>query len=142
MSDHTIEIKIIAGDVVQADPNPFPSEGEPEIQPGDIVTWNLPPNRKMRGVFEKARDLPLKGDSLQDTDPEGPFESLRVEQGRIVGKVRADLPAESAGKRFFYTLLEDDKEIKWKEKPPGAPDTRLGGGVDIPTKPPRGGVDG
>lgn len=140
MSNHVIEI-VPVGEAVQAVPNPFPGKSEITLQPGDTVTWNFPAGRQIEVIFEKVRDLPLDGSPFLKSDPKGPFEDLHVEKGKTFGKVRADLLAgPAAGKqRFFYRLLEDGKDVLWHKMPAGAEDTRLGGGVDVPKKPPGGG---
>jgi hypothetical protein len=147
MSDHTINVVPI-GNAVQAEPNPFPGKGEAGItlKPGDTVTWIFPGDRKVEVVFEKSRDLPVNGNSFQASDPKGPFEELHVEKGRTVGRVSADLPTSPAAgmQRFFYRLLEDGNDVLWHKLPEGAgaEDTRLGGGVDVPKKPPVSGGGG
>ena len=141
MSTHKINV-VPVGEAVLAEPNPFPGEGETEItlQPGVIVTWNFPAGRKIEVIFEKVRDLPLDGNPFKESDPKGPFDELHVEKGKTFGRVRADLPAgAAAGKqRFFYRLLENGQDVLWHKMPEGAEDTRLGGGVDVPKKPPGG----
>ncbi|HEX6903846.1 MAG TPA: hypothetical protein VF789_29315 [Thermoanaerobaculia bacterium] len=149
MGSHEIRIEVVQKideslELVQAVPNPSPSQNNPgtTLQPGDTVVWKIPANREMRVVFEKRLDLPGNGAALQDSDPRGPFESLRVERGQVSGRVRADLPEGLGRIRFLYALLEDGKELRWANKPPGAPDPRLGGGVDVPKKPPGSGGGG
>jgi hypothetical protein len=137
MSTHEIDV-VPVGEAVQAVPNPFPGETGVTLRPGDTVTWKFPAGRKIEVIFEKVRDLPLDGNRFLESDSKGPFEDLQVERGRTFGKVRADLPAgPAAGKqRFFYRLLEDGQDVLWHKMPEGAEDTRLGGGVDVPKKPP------
>jgi len=134
-------------DVVQAMPNPFPLEGGPRVvlRPGDTVTWNLPPNRKMHVEFLEVQDLPVDSHpSLPLEDPLGPFKSLNAEDGRIVGTLRDDIStgSDNGMQRFYYRLHEEGKKLEWDQKPPGAPSHTLGGGIDVPPRPPGGGSGG
>jgi len=146
--DYRIDIVLVEGmaedvEMVQAHPDPFPEDREIVLQPGDTVTWNLPPNREMRVEFVEVQDHPVAHNPVKPLDtPLGPFKSLTVEDSRIVGTVGDDIPKKEEAKRFYYSLYEEGKKLPWAQGPPqdesGGP---LGGGIDLPKKPPRGGND-
>lgn len=148
-NNHVIRITPIDRSI-EADHNPFPGVRKDgvSLQPGDTVTWVVPADRQMRVVFDQKRDLPVNGNALQRSDPEGPFEYLSSEKGKIVGTVRADLPEGPAGQlqRFYYEIFEQDKPVSWISKPIEDLDNDSGlvrgGGIDVPKKPPGSGGGG
>ena len=144
-SDYRIDIVLVEGmaedvEMVQAHPDPFPEDRQIVLQSGDTVTWNLPPNRKMRVEFVEVQDHPVAYNPVKTLDiPLGPFKSLTVEDSRIVGTVGDDIPKKEEAKRFYYSLYEEGKKLPWAQGPPHGESHRLrSGGIDIPTRPPRG----
>lgn len=141
MYNHEIKIAFGEGGEVEAEPNPLAGDGNGvTLQPGDTVTWILPENRGLEVRFAKAQNLPVESNSVEESDQNGPFKSLLSENGRIVGELLDDLPEGFGTRRFYYKLVEDGKALPWApgKLPPGVPpDHTVGGGIDLPPRPPR-----
>jgi hypothetical protein len=141
MYNHEIKIAFGEGGEVEAEPNPFPGDGG-TLRPGDTVTWILPENRAVEVQFAKAQDLPVESNDIEESDQKGPFKRLLPENGQIVGELLDDLPEDSKTRRFYYKLVEDGRDLRWapSKLPPGVPPGHIvGGGIDFPKKPPKGG---
>jgi hypothetical protein len=139
MYNHEIKIAFGEGGEVEAEPNPLAGDGG-TLQPGDTVTWILPESRAMEVQFAMAQDLPVESNALEESDQNGPFKSLLSENGRIVGELSDDLPEGFRPRLFYYKLVEDGRALPWVpgKRPPGAPpDHTMGGGIELPPRPPR-----
>ena len=124
---------------VSVDPNPLPGDQPPVLDPGDTVTWILDETatgRELQPLFAQILEL-SPGSLLRPCNPLGPFQSLEVVPGGIKGIVRPYVKDPIRKTRFFYKLVEKGVALNW-DPPllPGAPDPTVGGGIDIPTKPP------
>jgi hypothetical protein len=115
------------GNRVKADPNPL------SITPGDnTVTFDLGGNA-LEVAFERVLDLSNSGAILEPWGPFGPFDSLSIQGGTIVGTLRQSLPSNS---RYLYKVVENGRALDWVNP---VNDRILGGGIDIPPRPPGGG---
>jgi|GEM_PF-5161202 len=133
---HVIKVsfeQVMGVERVKAIRNPHPGrEGTPPpVNPGDTVTWFITPaNRELQVLFQQTLDLPNL-DNPQPCNPLGPFNSVSIGSGLIVGAIRS---AEGImSKRFLYNLFEGGKALEWVNGVDGA--LNLGGGIDIPMTP-------
>jgi len=124
---------------VSANPNPLPGDQPPIVEPGDTVIWILDETAtgtELQPLFTNFQDLTTPGSMFKPSNPFGPFQSLEVIPGGIKGIVRPYVKDLSRKTRFFYKLVEKGEAPNWQPPIPGAPDPTVGGGIDIPTKPP------
>lgn len=141
MYNHEIKIAFGEGGEVEAEPNPLAGDGNGlTLEPGDTVTWILPENLGLEVQFGLAQDLPTESNAVEESDQNGPFKSLLSENGRIVGELVDDLSGGFRPRRFYYKLVEDGKALPWassKLPPDAPPDHTMGGGIELPPRPPR-----
>jgi hypothetical protein len=137
MNHHFIDVTLIVGSngnaAVIADPNPSPSRTPtlPVIEPGDTVTWRFDPKRELQVIFKRVAPAPnTVNPPLFPNTPLGPFSSISLGAGVIVGTVRSDVPTNiSHSLSFIYDLAENGQTLQWANN-------ILDGGIDIPRTPP------
>ena len=152
--DHPIKVSFIElptePEKVQASPNPL-SAAATGVSHGDTVTWSwtntLGSMRELQVIFLKVAMLevdPITGEitakNIQDCNPMGPFSSLMIGMEKIVGTVRDDTPTTtSQSRRYYYKLVENGKNLVWKNSLDWDDMLvllGLGGGIDTPKTPP------
>jgi hypothetical protein len=125
--DRIIDVTFVSTKV-NANPNPLPDSGY--VMPGETVTWRFDPKRELQVLFLKVRDLP-DGSPLP-CNPLGPFSSLTLGTGFIVGTIHLGAPA-LPPQRFLYNLFEYGTALPWYNPVPG--EEADYGGIDIPMTP-------
>jgi hypothetical protein len=131
-------VQVLGTERVKAVRNPHPGKRTPPeetppppVNPGDTVTWVITPaNRELQVLFQQTLDLPNLDNPLP-CNPLGPFNSLSIGAGLIVGTIRS--ADQIMNKRFLCNLYENGKELEWTDGIGGAP--KLAGGLDIPMTP-------
>jgi hypothetical protein len=128
-----------AVELVHADPNPLPARSaqgpQIDLSPGDTVTWHFDPGRKLEVVFLNVAGLSQIGNAgaLKLSNPMGPFSSLSVGIGAIVGTIGPGVPQGiPQAQRSFYKLFENGVALPWHNSVQGG----NGGGIDNPRTPP------
>lgn len=122
--NQTIKVKFDNGKVT-AEPNPLGN-----VMPKDTVTWSFDPMKELQVLFLKVRELP--SGLPQPCNPLGPFSSIKIDAGMIVGTIRSDVPTTPPNQRFLYKLFEKGNVLAWNNPLPGE---AADGGIDIPMTP-------
>jgi len=133
--DHIIEVSFVVepqGEAVIATANPLPERGPAPppprtvVSPGDTVTWRFPPERHLQVLLKQQGTFP----NLVFGPSRGPFSSLSVGVGQIVGTISPGVPTNmTQSTRFTYDLFENGRRLRWANN-------ILDGGIDIPRTPP------
>ena len=142
---HVIEVSFkptpnVGEKLVHVEPNSLPAINSQNLPPGpgDTVTWRFNETTVEKGdlqvLFQQYADFPDLT-PLKPCSPLGPFSSLTLGIGVIVGTVQA-VDDTNPSRRFFYKLIENGKELTWDNPVEGAPDKVLGGVIDHPPTPP------
>lgn len=128
-----------AVELVHADPNPLPARSaqgpQTALSPGDTVTWHFDPGRKLQVAFLNVASLDQNGNvgALQLSNPIGPFSSLSLDTGKIVGTIGPAIPQDiRQAQRCVYKLFENGVALGWHNPVQGG----NGGGIDNPRTPP------